>query len=115
MKRLAIVLAIVALFVATNGCASTTSVPRVFPKLGEVYQVNEDAKPTMDEMERRLTVLNKDEEPEEMYVISLYIKADKNGNGRVTKKEAEKALEKWWDQTKIVLGAIPFKFPEPEK
>lgn len=95
-----------------GGCSSTTYVPKVFAMDLYTYDVAEDALPVMEKMESLQKWANDGEAPSERNIMSLYAKADRNDNGKITRKEAEKTLEEYKGQMEAVLGAIPFQFPE---
>ena len=114
MKRLMIVQIVFVMIVLSGGCGSTPSVKKVFVKIPAVYDVHENAVPTMNKMEQILKNASGEKNPEEIYVMSLYIKADKNEDERITKREAEKALKQYKMEAKIAIGALPFKIPAPE-
>ena len=94
-----------------GGCSSTTYVPKVFAMDLYTYDVAEDALAVMERMEALQKWANDGEAPSERNIMSLYAKADRNDNGKITRKEAEKALREYKAQMEAVLGAIPFQFP----
>ena len=94
------------------GCSSTTYIPKVFAADLYSYDVAQDAIPVMKKMEDLQKWANDGKEPSERNVMSLYAKADRNDNGKITRKEAEKTLKEYKAQMEAVLGAIPFQFPE---
>ncbi len=114
MKRSMIALIIAMMVLTTvNGCGSTPSVKKAFILNTCVFSVNEDALPIMRKMETIQKEANKGKEVEETYVMSLYVKADKNKNGKISKKEAEIAYKQYLTEIRVVIGALPFQVPTP--
>jgi hypothetical protein len=95
-----------------TGCGgSNASITKAFILNTCVYSVDEDAMPIMNKMEAIQKEANEGKEVEETYVMSLYVKADKNKNGKISKGEAEKAYKKYLAEIRVVIGAIPFQIP----
>lgn len=111
MKTTKVVVLIVMALLTFTGCKKVVYVPEVFAMSAYKYDVAEDALPTMDEMKKLQKWANNGKDPLERDVMSLYAKADRNDNGKITKKEAVKTFKEYKEQMEAVLGAIPFKFP----
>ena len=68
----------------------------------------------MKKMENLQRKANGGEEPEEIYVMSLYVKADENENDKITRREAKRAYERYLAEVKVAVGALPFQLPIPK-
>ncbi len=105
---------IIMLLILLTGCSSSNSVNRAFIKSAYVFSINEDALPIMQKMETIQKEASGGEEVEEVYVMSLYVKADKNKNDKISRGEAEKAYKQYLTEIRTVVGAIPFQVPTPK-
>lgn len=105
------VIALIVVMIVFAGCNSTTSVKKAFILNTCVFSVDENALPIMNKMETIQKEANGGKEPEETYIMSLYVKADKNKNGKISKKEAEKAYAQYLTEIRAVVGALPFQVP----
>lgn len=114
MKKLMIVPIVAAMFLSLNGCSSQATINKAFILNTCVFSVDEDAMPIMNKMETIQKEANGGKDPGETYVMSLYVKADKNKNGRISKTEAERAYEQYLTEIRVVLGALPFQVPSPK-
>lgn len=115
MKTLITALITVATLLLINGCSSQDHVPRSFILNTCVFSVEKNAIPIMKKMEMIQKEASGKKEVEETYIMSLYVKADKNNNGKITEKEAQRAYDQYLTEIRVVLGALPFQVPTPEQ
>jgi len=98
------------------GCGGpNASVKKAFILNTCIFDVQEDALPIMKSMETIQKEANGGKEVDEAYVMSLYVKADKNKNAKITKKEAQKAYNQYLVEIRAVIGALPFQVPTPKE
>ena len=114
-KQLCLASLLVSCFLLTGCGGPSASVKKAFILNTCIFDVQEEAVPIMKSMETIQKEANGGKEVDEAYVMSLYVKADKNKNGRVTKKEAQRAYDQYLVEIRVVIGALPFQVPTPEE